>query len=125
VISRSIVVARNAVTLDFINHTDSVVYLTAVRFRANLKEFYVSSDVSRDIGGGTSPLAFLDANGGFSRRELTLQTNEQARTWISMGDHFYQYRAPWYHRLLRGSKFYRLEYTVMIGKSRYSVSMAY
>ena len=117
---------REAVALDFINHTGSVVYLTAVRFRANSANFPVSSDVSRDIGDGTSALAFLDTSGEFTRRELTLQTNQEARTCIgtrvSMGEHFYRYRSPWSRRPLRRPKFLVLECTVMVGRSRYSVA---
>jgi hypothetical protein len=118
-----------AVTFDFTNHTGSVVYIAGGRIKKCTHRFSVPVDASRDIAEGSYHLSFMDANGGFVQRELTLQTNQSGRTVIAvtapMPREFYTYRAPWYRRLLRTPMYFILEYTAVVGTSRHSVATVY
>lgn len=120
---------HDAVSLDFTNHTGSVVYLAGARIKKCTDQFSVPVDASRDIAEGSYHLSFMDTNGGFVHRELTLQTNQSGRTVIAvtapMGQAFYTYRAPWYRRWFRRPKYFILEYTAMVGTARYSVATVY
>jgi len=120
---------HHAVAIDVINHTGSVVYLTGARIKSCSALFAVPLDASRDIAEGSHHLAFMNATGGFIEREYTLQTNRTANTGIAvvptLNESFYQYRAPWYKRLIRLRKYFVLEYVAMVGKKRYSVATLY
>ena len=118
-----------AVGFDFTNHTGSVVYLAGGRIKNCTKHFSVPTDASRDIAEGSHHLSFMDTNGGFVHRELTLQTNQSGRTVMAvtapMTQEFYTYRAPWYRRLFRTPKYFILEYTAVVGTVRYLVATVY
>jgi hypothetical protein len=120
---------HNAVSIDVINHTGAVVYVTGARIKSCSAHFPVPAAASRDIAEGSYHLAFIDPTGQFSQRELTLQTNQTSRTAIpvtsAFGQSFYTYRAPWYRRLVRAKKYFVLEYVAMVGKKRYSVRTLY
>ena len=120
---------HNAVAFDFTNHTGSVVYLAGGRIKKCTDLFSVPVDASRDIAEGSYHLSFMDANGGFVHRELTLQTNQSSRTVIAvtalMTQEFYTYRAPWYRRLPRTPKYFILEYTAVVGTARHFVTTVY
>jgi hypothetical protein len=121
--------SHDAVGFDFTNHTGSVVYLAGGRIKKCTDQFSVPVDASRDIAEGSYHLSFMDANGGFVHRELTLQTNETGRTVIAvtspMTQEFYTYRAPWYSRLFRRPKYFILEYTAVVGTARHLVATVY
>jgi hypothetical protein len=121
--------SHDAVSFDFINHTGSVVYVTGARIKKCTGQFSVPIDASRDIAEGSYHMSFMDANGGFVHRELTLQTNQSGRTCMAinapMSQTFYTYLAPWYRRLFQNPKYFVLEYTAMVGTSRYSVATVY
>ncbi len=121
---------HDAVSLDFTNHTGSVVYITGARIKKCTGQFSVPIDASRDIAEGSYHLSFMDASsGGFVHRELTLQTNQSGRTVIAitapLSQTFYTYRAPWYRRLFRSPRYFILEYTAVVGTSRHSVATVY
>jgi hypothetical protein len=120
---------HHAVAIEVINHTGSVVYLTGARIKDCSELFSVPLDASRDIAEGSYHLAFMNADGGFTEREYTLQTNQAAYTGIAvvsaLDESFYQYRAPWYKRLVRLRKYFVLEYVGMVGTKRYSVATLY
>lgn len=120
---------HDAVSFDFINHTGSVVYITGARIKKCTSQFSIPIDASRDIAEGSYHLSFMDPNGGFVHRELTLQTNQSGRTAIAitapMPQDFYAYRAPWYRRFFRSPRYFILEYTAMVGASRHSVATMY
>lgn len=121
--------SHDAVAIDVINHTGTVVYITAARIKSCSALFPVPTAASRDIAEGSYHLAFLDQNGHFNQRELTLQTNQTGRTAIpvtaALHQAFYTYRAPWYRRLVRLKKYIVLEYVAMIGKKRSFVRTLY
>jgi hypothetical protein len=120
---------HDAVAIDIINHTGAVVYLSGARIKRCSRLFSVPIDAAWDIGGWSHHLAFMDDQGHFIRRELTLQTNQTGRTAIAvnspLANSFYTYRARWYRRLLRWRKFFVLEYTAMVGTARYFVATLY
>ena len=120
---------HDAVAIDVINHTGSVVYLTGARIKSCSSLFNVPIDASRDIAAGSHHLSFMDEKGDFVHREFTLQTNQAARTCIAisspLAEPFYRYRAHWFRRLFRMRKYFVLEYTAMIGSARYFVATVY
>ena len=120
---------HNAVAIDVINHTGAVVYVTATRIKSCSALFTVPPAVSRDIAEGSYFLAFIGPNAQFDQREITLQTNETARTAIGvsapLNQSFYTYRAPWYRRLINFKKYFVLEYVAMVGQKRSLVRTVY
>ncbi|MGC9964820.1 MAG: hypothetical protein ABSE08_05400 [Syntrophobacteraceae bacterium] len=122
-------VAHNAVTIEVMNHTGAVVYLSGARIKRCSSLFSVPIDAGRDIAEGTHHLSFMDQAGHYIHRELTLQTNANALASIAvtspLSESFYRYRAPWYRRLCRLRKYFVLEYTAMVGTRRYFVATLY
>jgi hypothetical protein len=121
--------AHSAIAIDFINHTGAVVYIRGARIKRSSSLFSVPSDAARDIAEDSYHLKFLDPNGGFVNREVTLQTNHTARTTIAtaalLPQAFYAYKAPWYRRAVRLRKYFVLEYTAMVGTTRRAVATLY
>jgi hypothetical protein len=119
---------HHAIDIRFTNHTGSVVYVSGVRIRNRSKRFYVPLDAARDIAGDSYHLKFIDTQGQFRLREITLQTNDTAQTCIPsgfVGLEFLGYVPPWYARVLRRRKYFILEYTAMVGTTRHFVATAY
>jgi hypothetical protein len=120
---------HTAISIDFINHTGSVVYLTGARIKRCSSLFRVPIDAGRDIAEGSYPLLFMEPSGSFVHREKTLQTNEGAHSCIAassdLPESFYTYSAPWWRRTLRLRKYFLLEYTAMVGTTRRSVRTLY
>lgn len=118
-----------AVSIDFTNHTGSVVYLTGARIKRCSPLFRVPIDASRDIAESSYHLKFMEPSGGFIYREQTLQTNQNAHTCIAtisdLPESFYTYSAPWWRRAFRVRKYFLLEYTAMVGTTRRSVTTLY
>ena len=122
-------VQHAAVAFDVLNHTGAVVYLTGARIKRCSGSFTVPIDAAFDIGGQSYHLSFTNNQGGFTEREITLQTNQTGRTAIAVDaplpNAFYTYRAPWYRRIIRWRKYFVLEYTAMVGTDRRFVATLY
>jgi hypothetical protein len=122
-------VQHAAVAIDVINHTGAVVYLTGARIKKCSPLFSVPIAAAWDIGGWSHHLSFMDNQGGFTQREITLQTNQTGRTAIAvnapLANAFYTYRPAWYRRLIRRRKYFVLEYTAMAGTVRHLVATRY
>ena len=120
---------HEAVDIQFINHTGSVAYVRNGRIRNCTSAFRVPLDAARDIAQNSHHLAFIDAKGQFCLREITMQTNDEAKTCIAapnrMPEDFFRYSAPWYARLVRRPKYFILEYTAMVGTTRHAVATLY
>lgn len=118
-----------AVDIQITNHTGSVVYLSGARVRNCTSAFTVPVDAARDIAGNSYHLKFLNSHGQFIDREITLQTNASAKTCMPAADpppkEFYTYSSPWWARRLRLRKYFVLEYTAMVGSTRYAVATLY
>ena len=114
------------VTLEFINHTGSVVYITGASVRVNPKTMRVPPDAARDVGRRTHHVSFLDGNNQLTIREQTLQTKERTRGAIvlsePMSPDFYEYSAPLWRRFLGRPKYFVLYYTAMVGRARHFVA---
>jgi hypothetical protein len=127
IVSGAVRNAHPTVTLDFINHTGSVAYITDASVKVNSSAVRVPTDASLDTGRGTHHIAFMDPNGQFTIRELTLQPKERGRAGIvltsPMPEAFYAYIAPWYRRWLGRPKYFKLYYAAMVGKDRYTIAM--
>jgi len=118
-----------AIDLQFTNHTGAVAYVHGVRIRSCSKAFPVPIEASRDIAENSYHLMFMDAHGAFVMREVTLQTSQSAKTCMpvstSMNTEFFTHTSSWLSRHLRMRKFFILEYTAMVGTTRYSVTTRY
>jgi hypothetical protein len=120
--------AFDAVGLTFKNQTGSVVYLYRARLRENPKNFPIPLIAVKDISGGWRSLKFQAPNSiEFIDDERVLHTNKSASTLMAvskcMDSTFYDYQPGWFRRWLRKPKYFRLEYTAMIGEKKYSVAM--
>jgi len=117
---------HSAIDIQVINHTGSVVYLSGARVLRRSAKFPVPLDATRDIAQDSYMLSFMDDGGQFNRREVTLQTNGAAKTCMpalqKMDERFFAYTAPLYRRTLRLRKYFVLEYTAMVGTTRFSVA---
>ncbi len=117
-----------AVDVEFLNATQSVVYLTHALISGCTKEFPISPAASRDIANDAYELKFLDKN-QYVLREITLHTNTSAKTCIPAAAAppatFYQHKAGLFRRLLRRPKYFRIEYTALVGDKRYKASTVY
>jgi hypothetical protein len=120
----------NAVELEFANLTGSIVYLRRVRLRENRKNFPVPAVAVRDISSGWRDMTLrYSSEKIYHHHECILQTNERAMCCIAverqLDASFYNHRPRWIRRFFRCPKYYRLEYTVMVGEKKYSVSTTY
>ena len=89
-----------------------------------------SSDLaSRDIAKGSYHLKFIDGSGAYNRREVTLQTSASEKTCMpttpNLANEFYTHSPSWWSRLFRYQKYFVLEYTAMVGTTRYVVATVY
>jgi hypothetical protein len=121
---------HTAISIDFTNHTGSVVYLTGARIKRCSSLFRVPIDASRDIAESSYHMKFMDQlSGKFVHREQTLQTNQGAHTCMAttsdLPESFYTYTAPWWRRVFRVRKYFLLEYTAVVGTTRRSVRTLY
>lgn len=118
-----------AVDIQFTNHTGSVVYVSGARVRGCTKEFPVPVQASRDVAENSYRLKFMDGGGKYVMREITLQTSQSARTCMPasqpMPQRFFTHTAPCIMRMLRIPQYFVLEYTVMVGGTRYLVATWY
>lgn len=119
----------DAVDINFTNHTGSVVYISGARIRSCTRAFPVPVEASRDVAANSYRLKFLDSTGNFTMREVTLQTAEAVRTSMPaaspMPVAFFGYAPLSFARYFRYRKYFVLEYTVMVGTSRYLVATYY
>ena len=118
-----------AIDLQFTNHTGAVAYIHGVRIRSCSKMFPVPIEASRDIAENSYHLKFMDSNGAFVMREVTLQTSQFAKTCMptltSMNPEFFTHTPSWLSRHFSMRKYFILECTAMVGNARYSVAMRY
>ena len=118
-----------AIDVQFTNHTGAVVYVSGVRVRGCTQDFAVPVEASRDVAENSYHLKFMDDQGRFVNREVTLQTSTSAKTCMpapsSLPAKFFTYRPSWLVRRLRRRKYFLLEYTAMVGTTRYLVATLY
>jgi len=130
-----------AIDVHFINSTGSIVYITGPRVRVVSNLLQVPKEADRDIAHGALYFAAFDDDpdqnskddaSSVSKaevREFTLQTNKRRHGAIALintvPDDFYSYTAPLWRRLLRCPKYFRLEYTAMVGRKLKLISTIY
>jgi hypothetical protein len=125
----------DAVQLNFINQTGSIVYLHHGRLREVRKNFPIPSAASRNMADGKRELIFArsptppNQNVRFDLYECILQTNEIVHAALAtnqiMDDKFYSYRPRLLRRWLRLPKYFLLEYVVVVGEKKFSVATVY
>jgi hypothetical protein len=120
----------DGVELEFANLTGSIVYLRRVRLLENRKNFPVPSAAARDISSGWRDLSLrYKPETLYQHHECILQTNQRAMCCIAierqLDQSFHNHRPGWIRRLFGCPKYYRLEYTAMVGEKKYSVSTIY
>ena len=119
----------SAIDVRFTNHTGAVVYVRGVRVRGCTANFPVPLEAARDVSSNSYHLKFNYGDGAFVHREVTLQTTESAQSCMpvaaSLPDAFFVHVQPRYLRLLRRHAYFVLEYTALVGSSRYLVSTRY
>lgn len=118
-----------AIDVRFTNHTGSVVYVSGVRVRNCSTAFPVPMEAARDVSSDSYHLKFNRGGGAFEQREVTLQTNETAQTCmpvvVTPSDQFFRHIQPWYLRLFGLRKYFVLEYTALMGNTRFLVATRY
>jgi hypothetical protein len=122
-------VSHAAVDVRMTNHTGSVVYVSGARIRKCSHAFPVPIDAARDVGDDSYHLKFITPSGAFELRETTLQTGESAQSCMpiaaALPEVFYTHRPSWLARRFRVPKYFVLEYTAMVGTTRYAVATVY
>lgn len=121
--------AHPAVDVEFTNHTGAVTYVSGARIRSCTRAFPVPVEAARDIARGSYHLKFIRESGAFDLREVTLQTSASAKTCMpttpELAGEFYTHSPSWAARLFRHQKYFVLEYTAMVGTTRYAVATVY
>jgi hypothetical protein len=118
-----------AIDIQFANHTGSVAYVSGVRIIGFTNAFPIPIEASRDRAENSYHLKFMDENGDFRLREVTRQTSAMEKTCMPVADHmspqFFTYAPSWWARKIRRRRYFLIEYTAMVGTTRYSVSTVY
>jgi hypothetical protein len=120
---------HSAVDVRFTNHTGSVAYISGVRIKNCSPSFVVPIDAARDVAANSYHLKFISSSGMFELREVTLQTNTSAQTCMpisaALSTEFYTHKTSWLARRMHRRKYFILEYTAMVGTTRYAVATYY
>ena len=118
-----------AIDIRFTNHTGAVVYVSGGRVRDCTANFAVPIEAARDVSSNSYHLKFNYGDGAFVHREVTLQTSESAQTCmpvtVSPADSFFTHARPWYLRVIKWRTYFVLEYTALVGSTRYLVATRY
>jgi hypothetical protein len=118
-----------AVAVRFTNHTGAVSYVSGVRVTRCTQAFPVPIEAARDVAGNSYHLKFQRPSGAFDLKEATLQTGESAVSVMpataSMPDEFYTHTPSWFSRRVGRRKYFVLEYTAMVGNTRFGVATYY
>lgn len=121
--------SHSAVDIRFTNHTGSVAYISGVRIKDCSPSFAVPIDAARDVAANSYHLKFISPSGLFELREVTLQTSTSAQTCMpisaALSTEFYTHKTSWLARRLRQRKYFIIEYTAMVGTTRYAVATYY
>lgn len=117
----------DSVDIGLLNNTGKVVYVTQACLFPRSSSFPVHVNASCDLANRSHELKFSKAGGGYELRQVTIQTGDEARTALALNAALdasvREYTSPWWRRLLRYPKFFRIEYIVMVGDKRYKVSL--
>ncbi len=121
---------KDALSLNFLNNTGSVVYLTNVCILKCSKLFQVDAAASRDIAQSSHELKFSGAGTvGFTERQIILQTNETKESRLSLKsvapEGMLIYQPHWFRKIIHHPKYFLLKYIALVGGKRYRVSTIY
>jgi hypothetical protein len=117
------------VQFNFKNNTGQIIYLANPRIVNCSKTFSIPVDASRGIGENSYELNFMDANSKYTLQQYILQTDKIAVTGIAvnhqMSNDFFSYNPNWIHRRFYLIKYFKIEFTAMVGDKKYKVSTLY
>jgi hypothetical protein len=117
----------------FRNNTSSTVYITNAKIAYCAYSFPAHAAADRDAAYTSYELKFGDSSGQFSLRQITVQTGQDAVSFVPLSAPVmpdFLSHAPGFRRFLPtwfpfSRKFFRLEFSAMVGDKSYSVSMSY
>ncbi len=119
----------DSVDLNFLNNTGSIVYITNVRLLKCSRHFVIpTGGASRDIASFSHELKFFESTSKmFVKRQITLQTNDEAATTIAatVNDDFFSFKSGRIRKFLRLRKYFCLQYVALVGVKRYKVRTPY
>lgn len=117
----------DALFFRFINNTGSVVYITNLRLFAGSKAI-IHEAADKDFSTSSYELKFLNGN-DFELRQTTIHTDGCAITCIPLfqpaPEEMLNFRHSKWHNWFGFPKFFRLEYTALVGDSKYDVSCCF
>jgi len=121
--------SHDAIAIQFTNHTGAVAYVSGVRITRCTRDFPVPIDAARDVAGDSYHLKFMSPSGTFDMREITLQTSQSANSCMpastALSTEFFTHKPSWLARRFGRMKYFVLEYTAMVGTTRFSVATYY
>jgi hypothetical protein len=121
--------AFNALNFEFINRTGQVVYLSRARLHEHQKTFPVPPEAARDVSGWCE-LKFANRHTGLlDLNDIVLQTADRATTGIAVAQPInpalFTYQPERWRGLLRRPKYFRLQFTAMVGRKEHPVERVF
>lgn len=120
----------DALCLNFLNNTGSIVYLTNVCISKCSTRLQVDIASSRDMVRSSYELKFPNkADRVLTERQIILQTNEEVGSCLLVRNHITEgilsYRPNPIREIFHWPKYFCLEFMVMVGNKRYKVVATY
>lgn len=117
----------DALLFRFVNNTGSVVYITNLRLFAGSQPL-IHESADKDFSTNSYELKFLNGN-NFELRQATIHTDSCAITFIPLfqpaPEEMLKLRRSKWRNWFGFPKFFRLEYTALVGNSKYNVSCCF
>lgn len=114
-----------ALTLTFINNSNSTIFITNPRIKDNKKNFRVHPVSTKDFNSGYYELKFHDGNNAFNVDNKVLRTNDRALTVIGLSempdDTFLNHTSNFFKRIFNKPKYFILQFTALVGNRRYLI----
>lgn len=120
---------EDSIVITFRNNTGSVVYITRPCLIPQAGTFRVHSSATRNLSDGSHKLEFENGAGQFVIKEVTIQTGGNIRTGLALDAPLdlsvRQHICPWWRRLLRWPRFFRIQFIAMVGDRKHKISLVH
>jgi len=117
----------DALLFRFVNNTGSVVYITNLRLFAGSQPI-IHEAADKDFSTNSYELKFLNGD-AFELRQITIHTNGSGITFIPLSQQaskeLLTFSCSKWRSWLGFPRFFRLEYTALVGDSKYNVSCVF